>query len=495
MAENRYDTVAFDPQGKKHGAYIQDGKTFLQDGSRLQEGWSSQTRGGIYKMGADAGYGAETHNRPSQKSYLDTFREISSEVAPNHSWQPEKNYQQLGQDRYKPIFEAQQNALQNRLDSGVRDLEGNIAGVNTEYDRAVQKQQEMNQMAKQNYNAETLGRGMGRSTVATTGLASMDARNERVTGDINMDRANTINSIHGKIQSLKEGIGREIGTLEGNRGILEAQYADQLEDRDYGKWLDQAKLNQGRDNLMLEAGLNASMADYTRDMDEYDYIMGLEKERRLGDQSTLEGRNYQSAQQRAIDEMLRKAGAEYDFNQQNLLNRYVEGTREHDINKSMRDWDRDNATWQRDNIDAYMMKLQNSLAPSYGGGGGGGYSRSGGYSKGGYGGGSGGSSTLGDNMGSQMYETFSDIASSGSASAQDKYREIDKQYERAINHPSYIKNTTPAQRKRDEENWKKARQKEIDKHNKQNKAKTPTKKRDSKSAGKYTGKGGGLFTY
>ena len=93
MAEKkRYGTYGYSPDGKRVDMYVENGQTYLSDGTRLPSGYSVQTKGGIYKMGDKGGYSANEHNTPQYKpvdlnSYLQNFK-----------FQSDKDYNQLGKD-------------------------------------------------------------------------------------------------------------------------------------------------------------------------------------------------------------------------------------------------------------------------------------------------------------------------------------------------------------------------------------------------------------
>lgn len=84
-----YKSYAYDPQGNRHETYVKDGKTYTSSGDRLGAGWTSQTAGGIYKMGNDGnGYKVDSHNtiKPVTPSYSGSSRSNnSSSYSDNYS--------------------------------------------------------------------------------------------------------------------------------------------------------------------------------------------------------------------------------------------------------------------------------------------------------------------------------------------------------------------------------------------------------------------------
>ena len=55
-------SYAYDPNGNKVNVVIKDGKSYLEDGSRVGAGYTVQTGGGIYKMTDQGGVKVDSHN-------------------------------------------------------------------------------------------------------------------------------------------------------------------------------------------------------------------------------------------------------------------------------------------------------------------------------------------------------------------------------------------------------------------------------------------------
>ena len=201
MAKKRYDTYGYTPDGKRVDVYVQDGQTYLRDGTRLPFGYTVQTQGGIYKMGDGGGYRVSSHNIPS---LLNFYNQNNAQNMFNNMFKfsSDKDYGQLGANMYKPIYDAKSDAIRNRLNLDTQMLNTNIGKINRMYDQHVQAQHDMNEQAKSAYSNQTLNRGLGRSTIATTGMASMDVANQKQVASINESRALALQDINSRIQAL-----------------------------------------------------------------------------------------------------------------------------------------------------------------------------------------------------------------------------------------------------------------------------------------------------
>lgn len=441
MADVRkYDsTYGYDSSGKRQNLYLKDGQGYTQDGNRVGAGWTVQTGGGIFQMGNDGrGYKVQEHNRArpdysAMESFLNTNREASTYTP--------QDFTQKGKDRYTPIYEAKRQALEHQRDSGVRDLEGQMAGVNTEYDRNLEAQADNAKRAKAMHEVDLINRGMTRSSYASDKSASLDVMNNREVNYINQNRANAINSIHSKIQSLKEGIGGQLSQLDQFRPEMEQQMADQLEDRDFNMWYKQAGLKQG-DNQMqynllrdkMDNEFQMNLNDWNRDKEINSAMSSLGWG---GKNSISQEAMLKTLQEREADRLNDK---EYQQGQDRLKARFTEGTPEYELNQLMK---KDNLSQQE-----AMMKLQQKYTPSYGGGGGKSY---GGYSGKSYGGGYSGNSSGYEQKSNYQeinnaYGALQSIKSDPNLSAKEKFwelRELQKEFRR---NPNVINSVTSKDR-------------------------------------------------
>ena len=333
MANKRYDTYGYTPDGKRVDVYVENGQTYLRDGTRLPSGYTVQTQGGIYKMGDGGGYGVNAHNVPSlsnnftQNNMQDIFNNL-------FKFSSDKDYGKLGSDMYKPVYDAKSDAIRNRLNLDTQMLNTNIGKTNRMYDQYVQQQHDMNEQAKNEYSNQTLNRGLGRSTIATTGMAGMDVANQKQVASLNESRALALQDLHGRIQALTENANQELSTLDSNRAIEERNLAWQLEDRDRQHWLQEAQLNAP---LMMNAQQrqwDLEDRDYSNAMEQYNYDMGLERalagHRGGTPENTLSNKEWQREMSRNAE----KVEQEFDLWAENELKRYTPGTNAYKVKQA-----------------------------------------------------------------------------------------------------------------------------------------------------------------
>lgn len=78
----RVESYAYDPTGKKVKMYIENGLTYTDDGNRIGAGYTVQTNGGIYKMGADGkGTKVESHNIAPVNTPVNTVNNSKDNLA------------------------------------------------------------------------------------------------------------------------------------------------------------------------------------------------------------------------------------------------------------------------------------------------------------------------------------------------------------------------------------------------------------------------------
>ena len=362
MANKRYGTYGYTPEGNRVDLYVENGQTFLPDGTRLPSGYSVQTKGGIYKMGDNGGYSVNEHNVP-QYNPVDVNQYLQ-----NFKFQSDKDYSQLGKDMYKPIYDAKANAIRNRLNLDTQSLNAQTGQVNTTYDNQVQAQHDMNKVSKDNYSNETLNRGLGRSTIASTGLASMDMANQKQVNSINDNRNMMLNNIQSRIQALTENANSELSTLDSNRALEEQKYAMDYEDRDRGHWLQEAQLNAPMYQQALKRQFDIEDRNYDNTMEQYKYDMGLERDSRQYREGTPEYELAQKKKDEEIEAIKNKIITEFDVMMGNELKKYTPGTDAYNVTQSK----------LKEEKDRLITQLE--LEKKYGRTGGNGYS---GYSYGG----------------------------------------------------------------------------------------------------------------
>jgi hypothetical protein len=105
-------------------------------------------------------------------------------------------YLKQAQQEYDPSYNTKVTAINNALNSNLNNLDTQIGGITTQAKQAEDEQNTSNTVSKNNFDAVNTGRGLGRSTILTTGLAGMDDKNNQLLGKIRAARDTSINNVN-----------------------------------------------------------------------------------------------------------------------------------------------------------------------------------------------------------------------------------------------------------------------------------------------------------
>lgn len=147
----------------------------------------------------------------------------------------DNKYYQQAQQQYDPGYNNKVTALKNQLAQQQQGLEQQKGGINANYDQQVGNANLNNNMNKNNVSNAMLGRGIGNSSIAVSGLAEQDAKNTRIIGNIEQGRLSDLNNIDQQKQLLAQNMENTLGQMAGNREDELWALARQLEDRDWDK--------------------------------------------------------------------------------------------------------------------------------------------------------------------------------------------------------------------------------------------------------------------
>lgn len=155
-------------------------------------------------------------------------------------------YLKDAQNQYDPSYNEKVNAINAAMNSGMTAYDNQTGTVNKTYDTQLNDQNKQNTVNKNYFDNINSGRGLGRSTILTTGLAGMDDRNTSLLGKINDSRSGELNSIAANKATLQTNSANQISQLAGDRqsqlANLIAQY--QSADRAYDLQLQQLQLQK-----------------------------------------------------------------------------------------------------------------------------------------------------------------------------------------------------------------------------------------------------------
>lgn len=130
-------------------------------------------------------------------------------------------------------YENQKVQLNNSFNQNVQSLEGQKAGVNQNFDNQLQ-QNAMNTTRSQNqYNNNTIARGLGRSTVATSGMAGIQDQGNRIANQVNEQRTQALGNIESQKTMLQQALQENLLGLQSKQESEVLSLAQQLEALQY----------------------------------------------------------------------------------------------------------------------------------------------------------------------------------------------------------------------------------------------------------------------
>lgn len=164
------------------------------------------------------------------------------------------DYRQQAEAQYDPSYNARITALKNQLAQNQLSLDQSKTGINQNYDTQVGNQNRNNMINKNNISNTMLGRGLGNSSIVTSGLAESDARNMRLVDTINTARTGALNDIEAQKQMLAQNMNNTLGQMAGDREKELMALANQLEDRDWDKTFKDNQFNWQKEQDLANQG-------------------------------------------------------------------------------------------------------------------------------------------------------------------------------------------------------------------------------------------------
>jgi hypothetical protein len=159
-----------------------------------------------------------------------------------------EEYRKRASEIYDPSYAvkvANENSAFNNTMSQYQN-QGNM--INSEFDRTIQANARNTAMNQNQFNNNTLSRGMARSSVATTGLAGIQNTGNRVAGEIEQNRTQQVNNLETLKTNLRANLESSLKALSNERegGINSMAMQLQQRDEDIQRQLDAANEDKRR---------------------------------------------------------------------------------------------------------------------------------------------------------------------------------------------------------------------------------------------------------
>ncbi len=201
-------------------------------------------------------------------------------------------YRKQAESQYDPTYNQRVAQLKNSLAQKIAALNQQIPSINYNYDKQIQNQNLQNKIAKNNFSNNMLNRGLGRSTIYTTGAAEMDLVNNRLLNDINERRTSDLNNIAQNIALLQSQAEDELSAMELDRLTAINELARKLEQQDYER-----QLQEWQKQRQLEKD------KYERELQEWRKQYQLERDKiedaRAGRQLNMQEKYYNNMNRRS----------------------------------------------------------------------------------------------------------------------------------------------------------------------------------------------------
>lgn len=160
----------------------------------------------------------------------------------------DKKYLQEAMEMLDGGYNSQRVQLQNSFNQNTQSLEGQKAGVNQNFDNQLQQNTINTTKSTNAYNNQSLARGLGRSTIATSGQAGIRDSGNRIANLVETDRTNAMANIEAQKVQLNQALQESLLGLETKKQSEALSMAQQLEammyQREQDKWANDFKREQ-----------------------------------------------------------------------------------------------------------------------------------------------------------------------------------------------------------------------------------------------------------
>jgi hypothetical protein len=170
-------------------------------------------------------------------------------------------------------YNNQKGALTNQFNNA-----NNMANMN--FDKQVENQNILTKHNMNGFSNSVLGRGLGRSTVATSGLGEMQNVNSRLVNNINLNRGNSLQSlldayntnlsgVESNIANANANYNNQLSDLDLQKMNMITNLARQMENDDFSKFLAKNDLDFKNTQFLYNAGQDESKFAYSKEQDAF----------------------------------------------------------------------------------------------------------------------------------------------------------------------------------------------------------------------------------
>ena len=147
----------------------------------------------------------------------------------------DKKYLEEAKEMLSGGLTNQKVQMQNSFNQNVQALEGQKAGVNQNFDNQLTQNARNTVMSQNQYGNNSLARGLGRSTIATSGQAGIQDRGNRISNEVEGQRVTAMGNIESQKVQLQQALQNSLLGLEAQQSSDSLNLARQLEEMAYNR--------------------------------------------------------------------------------------------------------------------------------------------------------------------------------------------------------------------------------------------------------------------
>lgn len=187
----------------------------------------------------------------------------------------DKKYMEEAKQMLSGGMEANKVQLNNSFNQNVQGLEGQKAGVNQNFGNQLEQNAINTTGNKNQYLNNSLARGLGRSTIATSGAAGIQDSGNRRANYIEQDKTNALGNIEAQKAILQQSLQESLLGLTTQFESQSLTMAGQLENQAYSRQAELDRFNYSKEQDAADRAFAQSKFDYQKQQDALAYQLAL----------------------------------------------------------------------------------------------------------------------------------------------------------------------------------------------------------------------------
>lgn len=152
------------------------------------------------------------------------------------------NYIEEARKQLQGQFDTAKNELQGNYEKDFFEMDSQTGTMNKEYDGKIQSSKETGENNKASYNNNTINRGLGRSTIATTGITGIDNTTAKNVNALEGQRQLQLDNIDKLKTLLRNNLTNSMNSLNSSYNSNLNSLASQLQEKEEARKLQAEQL-------------------------------------------------------------------------------------------------------------------------------------------------------------------------------------------------------------------------------------------------------------